>query len=140
MPGILAGVQSVCTSPGRKRLGISLKRRPIARQSDSSDLALLGGRMRRGTALPVIALPAGYVALVWLSGNRQSTSPPAKQEDHIPKLTKLVAEQEEECAQAVAEYRLKTPPRIDDIDISVVDLLRQLPGVAQLEVSVQAEK
>jgi hypothetical protein len=96
--------------------------------------------MRRGTAVPVLALLAGFFALVWLPGNRQASSPPAKSEDRIPRLTRLVAEQEEESAQAVASYQPKTQARIDDLGISVVDLLRQLPGVAQVEVGVRAEE
>lgn len=41
--------------------------------------------MRRGTTLPVLAILAGFVALAWLCGNRQSGSP-AKNEDYISKL------------------------------------------------------
>lgn len=97
--------------------------------------------MRRGAALPVLAMLAGFVALVWLSGNRQSSSPPsANDEDRIPKLTKLVADQEKESAQAVADYQPKAQARIDDLDISVDDLLRQLPGVVQVEVGVRPGK
>jgi hypothetical protein len=97
--------------------------------------------MRQRTALPVLALLAGFVALVWMYGNRQSSSPPsAKDEDRIPKLTKLVADQEEESSQAVNNYQPKTQARLDDLGISVDDLLRRLPGVAQVEVGVRAEK
>jgi hypothetical protein len=97
--------------------------------------------MRRRTALPVLALLAGFVALLWMYGNHQSSSPPsAKDEDRIPKLTKLVADQEEESAQAVKNYQPKSQARIDDLGNSVDDLLRRLPGVAQVEVGVRAEK
>ena len=96
--------------------------------------------MRRGTAVLALAFLAGSVALaVWLYGNRQ----PRQQRpivDRRPDLRKLVAEQEAESAQAVANYRPKTQARIDDLDIAVVDLLRQLPGVVQVEAGVQAEK
>ena len=77
-----------------------------------------------------------------MSGNHQSSlpTPGLKHKDRIPKLTKAVAEQEEESAQAVANYQPKTEARIDALDISVVDLLRQVPGVVQVEVGVRAEK
>jgi hypothetical protein len=60
--------------------------------------------------------------------------------DRISQLTKLVADQEVESAQAVASYMPKTVGRIDDLDSKVVELLRQLPGVAGVEVGVQADK
>jgi hypothetical protein len=98
--------------------------------------------MRRGTAVLVLAILAGSVGLaVLLYGNRQNDSPPPiKTEDRIPRLKELVANQEKESTQAVAAYRPKTPARIDDLDISVLDLLRHLPGVAEVEVGVKAEK
>jgi hypothetical protein len=60
--------------------------------------------------------------------------------DRIPELTKLVSDQAEESARAVATYHPKTAARIDDLDTPVVELLRQLPGVSQVEVGVQADK
>jgi hypothetical protein len=84
---------------------------------------------------------AGFVALAWLYSNRPSGSPPStKTEDRIPKLAKLVADLEEESSQAVNNYQPKTQARIDNLGISVDDLLRQLPGVAQVEVGVREEK
>jgi len=51
-----------------------------------------------------------------------------------------VAEEEEESAQAVANYRPKSKSRIGDLTVSVEGILRQLPGVVRVEVVVQAEK
>jgi hypothetical protein len=92
--------------------------------------------MRRRTAVLVLACLLGSVALaVWLSGKRRDgLQPPARHEDRIPELTKLVSDQEGESAQAVANYRPRYQARIDDLDISAVELLRQLPGVAQVVV------
>jgi hypothetical protein len=49
-----------------------------------------------------------------------------------------VDEQERESAQAVAKYQPKNLDRIDDLGISAVDLLRHLPGVVQVEITVIA--
>ena len=88
-------------------------------------------------AIVALVLFTGVVALaVYLYVGR----PLPLTGERIPALNKLVAEQEEESAQAVANYRPSNKARIDDLDVSVVDLLRQLPGVVQVEVSVAAEK
>jgi hypothetical protein len=49
-------------------------------------------------------------------------------------------DQEERSAQAVAAYQPKTTARIDDLSTSVPDLLRQLPGMVQVEIAVRADK
>lgn len=51
-----------------------------------------------------------------------------------------MADQEAQSAQAVANYLPETKARIDDLTLSAVDLLRQLPCVVQVEVGVQAHK
>jgi hypothetical protein len=96
--------------------------------------------MRR--AIPLLVIVCGAIALVfWLKGNLGSrTSAPDTTEGRIAKLKKLIAGQKVESAQAVAEYTPKTQTRIDDLDSTVDDLLRHLPGVAQVEVAVTAKK
>src|SRR5438132_1022991 len=82
---------------------------------------LIGGAMRRGTAVLVIPILIGSVALViWLCAKRQ-TRQQQPIVDRRPDLRRLVAEQEAESAQAVVKYQPKTQDRIDDLDISVVD-------------------
>lgn len=99
--------------------------------------------MRR--AVPILVVVGGIVALAfWPKGNSGSNTPqpdaaPAKIENRIPKLKKRIAEQEVESAQAVAKYVPMTKARIDDLGFPVVDLLRQLPGVVQVDVSVTAK-
>jgi hypothetical protein len=91
---------------------------------------------RKGAILAgLVALLAGAV-FVYVN----SLSPAAKIEDRVQKLKKLIAEQEAESAHAVAEYTPKTQARIDDLDAHVDDLLRHLPGVAQVELALAAKK
>jgi len=79
---------------------------------------------------------------VFLYVNYQKTAPshPATTEDRRPKLKQLVAEQEKESVQSVANYLPSNKTRVDDLDSQVADLLRQLPGVVEIEVAVAAEK
>ena len=98
--------------------------------------------MRR--VLPFLVIVIAAVALAfWLkgrSGSPTSSLAPVTTEDRIPKLKKQIAEQEDESAQAVAKYAPAIKTRIDDLDSPVVDLLRGLPGVVQVEVGVAAKK
>ncbi len=98
--------------------------------------------MRR--AVPILVVVFVAVALTcWLKGRTGSpTSSPASvmTEDRIPKLKKQIAEQEVESAQAVAKYAPTKQTRIDDLDSPVADLLRELPGVVQVEVGVAVKK
>ncbi len=75
-------------------------------------------------------------------GCARTTSPPAQAttEDRIPTLKQQIAEQEEESAQAVADYAPTTKAPIDNLNSPVVDLLRQLPGVVQVEVAVTVKE
>lgn len=99
--------------------------------------------MRR--AIPSLVVVVVITALAfWLKGNFGSNTPPndadsAKFGNRIPKLKKQIAEQEVESDQAVAKYLPITKTRIDDLDSPVVDLLRKLPGVVQVDVSVTAK-
>lgn len=97
--------------------------------------------MRR-KGLVLAGLIVLLVGIVFLYVNNQKPSPsnPTSTEDRRPKLKELVARQEKESAQAVAAYLPKNKTRVDDLNSQVADLLRQLPGVDEVEVAVAAEK
>ena len=89
--------------------------------------------MRRTHPIVILVILAGLgAATAWLSATQNRPQP--TREDRIPALTKLVAEQEQESALAVMEYRPRCRASIDDLSLPVVDLLRQLPGVAEVEL------
>jgi hypothetical protein len=95
--------------------------------------------MRRSAAFIMVLTAIGAVAIAfYLSGNRQRQKQPIV--DRRPELRKLVAVQEAESAQAVTNYQPKTTARIDDLDIPATEILRPLPGIAQVEVCLKAEK
>lgn len=89
--------------------------------------------------LTIAAILAFATLAVYVAINRQAGSPPANGENRIPLLQKLVEEQAQQSAQAIAAYQPKLPARIDDLSVSAIELLRQLPGVAQVDVAVQAQ-
>ena len=97
--------------------------------------------MRR-KGLVLAGLLVLLVGIVFLYVNSQKSAPsnPARTEDRRPKLKQLVAEEEIVSAQAVAGYLPKNTARIDDLDSQVADLLRQLPGVVEVEIAVAADK
>jgi len=97
--------------------------------------------MKRATAIVVVAALIGSATLAgWLVSRPQSSPQPSIQsENRIPTLTALVANQETESAQAVANYRPKIQTRLADIEVPVLDSLRQLPGVVDV-VGVAAQK
>lgn len=92
--------------------------------------------MRR-TGVVLVGL---LVGIVYVNNQKPAPSIPASTEDRRPKLKELVARQQKESAQAVAAYLPKIKTRINDLDSQVADLLRQLPGVVEVEVAVAAEK
>jgi hypothetical protein len=97
--------------------------------------------MRRAVPILVIVFTAAALT-IWLKGNPGSptSSPPSiPTVDRIPNLKKQIAEQDAESALAVAKYAPATKPRIDDLGSPVVELLRSLPGVVQVEVGVVAK-
>jgi hypothetical protein len=98
--------------------------------------------MRR--AIPILVVVIGIVALAfWPKGNSGSNTPPLTPttiENRVPKLKQQIAEREVESAQALAKYAPKSKTRIDDLGSPVADLLRQVPGVVQVEIGVAAKK
>lgn len=97
--------------------------------------------VRRSILILLIVFGAAALT-IWLKGNPGSStsSPPSiPTVDRIPNLKKQIAEQDAESAQAVAKYAPVTKHRIDDLRSPVVELLRSLPGVVQVEVGVVAK-
>lgn len=86
----------------------------------------------------------GLLALAVLASHflRTSTEQPAnaKIKNRLPELRSLVEQQEKESAEAVAAFAPKSLSRLDDLTISAEAILRQLPGVVKVEVTVRAEK
>ena len=85
----------------------------------------------------------GLMLLIAFTGCSRPTppaSPALTEEDVVEALQRQVAEQEVASAQAVANYVSKITTQFDDLDSPVDELLRQLPGVVQVEVLVKSEK
>src|SRR3954469_23135047 len=66
--------------------------------------------------------------------SRGEESRPA--ENRLSQLEAEVGRQREASAKAVAEYAPKVPGRLDDLTLPAADLLRQLPGVVEVEALV----
>jgi hypothetical protein len=85
------------------------------------------------------SLLACQLLLALLSGCSNSGREPAA-EDRILRLEQQVEPQRKASAQAVDAYTPKLSRRMDDLSVPAADLLRQLPGVADVEVLVSFEK
>jgi hypothetical protein len=85
------------------------------------------------------SLLAFQLLLILLAGCSKSGQEPAV-EGHILRLERQVESQRNASAQAVADYAPKLAGRLDDLTIPAANLLRQLPGVADVEVLVRVEK
>ena len=98
--------------------------------------------MQRVVLIPMMAVGVAIFAIWWKgnSDNPPMVSIPTTTEDLISKLQRQIAEQDIESAQAVANYVPTTKNQIDDVESPVVELLQNLPGVAQVEVLVKSEK
>jgi hypothetical protein len=98
-----------------------------------------GNEVRRTVTLLVIAL--GALASASCSKERSVTPNPmpAPAPDRMQQLQQQVNLQEIESANAVANYVPATNARIDDLNLSAVGALRQLPGTDQVEVAVSAQ-
>jgi hypothetical protein len=97
--------------------------------------------------LAAFAMLIGLVATaVVLYVNRQNTTAPqanqvpVKTPDRRPILKQQLAEQERASALDLAEYHPTNKTQLADLGSPVVDLLRQLPGVIEVEISVASEK
>lgn len=58
----------------------------------------------------------------------------------VPELKAALETQEKESAEAAASYQPKSKQDLNDLASSPVEFLRQLPGVADVEVAVAADK
>jgi hypothetical protein len=97
--------------------------------------------MRRTRPLLFFVLACTVIAVRYAGKRAEGPpAPVAKIVDRRPELLRVVADQEKESAQAVANYVPTNKTRIDDLDHPVVDMLRQLPGVLHVEISVPAQK
>jgi hypothetical protein len=85
----------------------------------------------------------GLVALAVLAFYLLFKKPPPLggiSENRLTRLRAMVEQQEKESVEATASYAPKVTARLDDLTASVESILRQLPGVVQVEVAVQAEE
>jgi hypothetical protein len=74
-----------------------------------------------------------------MAGCTKSGREPAA-EDRILRLERQVEPQRKASAQAVDAYAPKLAVRLDDLNVPTAELLRQLPGVADVEVLVRVDK
>jgi hypothetical protein len=98
--------------------------------------------MRQNTLPVVLAIGTGSVALGVFLYFKSHYFPQQQPEfqNRIPTLKKLVAEQEEEAARVVANYLPDSKARLDDLNVRLEDILRQLPGVVQVQVDAGTDK
>jgi hypothetical protein len=84
----------------------------------------------RRTAMPVvICFAAGVVAVLWyLSGSLDG-----QVEVRFTNLQDVVGSQKDLYSRAVADYVPKVQGRIDDLVVPAAEILRQLPGVANVD-------
>ena len=89
----------------------------------------------------LLVATSGLFSLVMGCGLNAATPPASSTpEDIISKLKRQITEQENESAQAVANYVPTINAKNDDLESPVVDVLRSLPGVAQVEVLVKSDR
>jgi hypothetical protein len=99
--------------------------------------------MKRGTTVVAGGLILGLVALAALGSHffRRSPEPDDREtENRLPELRELVERQEKESADATDAYTPKMTGRIDDLTTSVETVLRQLPGIVNVELAVHADQ
>jgi hypothetical protein len=85
----------------------------------------------------------GLVALAVLALYLLRTKPPAPggiRENRLTSLRAMVEQLEKESAEAATSYAPKVTARLDDLNASAESVLRQLPGVIQVEVAVPAQE
>src|SRR5262245_2949368 len=96
---------------------------------------------RRGKALAGLATLAVLVALAVFALRHGSTPPadnagPPETDEHLREL-RLRVEREAAADAAARNYRPKVAGRLDDLTALAADILRGLPGVAEVEVPVR---
>lgn len=85
------------------------------------------------TALVLVGCAAALA--VWWATSGRSPEPPIEEIGlRIPELRRLVDEEQKRAVTVVGDYMRTTPGRIDDLSCSAEDILRQLPGVVEVEV------
>lgn len=96
--------------------------------------------MRKAAAILVVVIGAVALALFLKGNSRTATPTPTAIENRIPMLKQRLAEREKEIEQAVSSYAPKSKARIDDLAAPADEILRDLPGVVQVEFLVKADK
>jgi hypothetical protein len=84
----------------------------------------------------------GLVALAVLAFYLLFKEPPPPggiSDNRLTRLRAMVERQEKESTEAATSYAPKVTARLDDLTASAESVLRQLPGVVQVEVAVQAQ-
>jgi hypothetical protein len=99
--------------------------------------------MRRRRLATAAVWFLGLLALAVLGSHFLRTTPPppgSTTASRLSELRKLIEDQEKESATAVATYAPKTAAaRLDDLTASPESVFKELPGVAHVEVAIQAE-
>jgi hypothetical protein len=96
---------------------------------------------RKGVSAVVVACigAAAVAAVYWLRPGSVPT-PPDEIGTAVPELKRQVEQEEGRAKKVVADYNPAAPGRIDDLATPVAELLRQLPGVVEVEASAPAKK
>jgi hypothetical protein len=82
-----------------------------------------------------------YLLLVCFAfGCSEKRPRPTVLEPRLARLERQAAEQREATDAAVRSYAPRAKDRLDDLTAPAADLLRQLPGVAEVEVLVGAPR
>jgi hypothetical protein len=90
-------------------------------------------KLKRFTAL-IGLIGCAAAATVWWPGSSRTPEPRTREGgNRILEFRRLVAEEEGRPAKVVADYTPSTLGRIDDLSVPATDLMRQLPGVVEIE-------
>lgn len=96
-------------------------------------------KQKRSTAL-LLLIGFGCLAIyLWLRSEKSTDLLPKEIVVRIPDLKRQVEEEQKRATKAVADYRPKTPGRIDDLATPAAELLRQLPGVVEVEATTPSK-
>ena len=96
-------------------------------------------KQKRSTAL-LLLIGFGCLAIyLWLRSEKSTDLLPKEIVVRIPDLKRQVEEEQKRATKAVADYRPRTPGRIDDLATPAAELLRQLPGVVEVEATTPSK-